>query len=458
MQIFSAYSVRILQHDSSLQATIEIYRAAVDFFIDVTNQRWDAVSEIKRATARMKAVEELTVVTARRPVVPYDFASADSRFYKMPCYLRRAAIMEAIGKVSSYRSNLANWETADPKTRGRMPGFPTAGYVYPVLYRENMYEGALGEYTAGIKVFIRNTWDWITVSLRKSDADYLNRHCRPFDGGSGIMQSRRLGAPTLRKRYKKWYLDFPVEEKVALPKPDAVSQVIIAVDLGIHNACTCCAMTEDGTVIGREFLSLPKENDCLKHAVGRIKKAQQHGAKRTPRLWAYANGINDDIAVKTARFIVRTAVRYNAAVIVMEHLDTAGRKRGSKKQRLHFWKCQYVQAMVTQKAHRNGIRISRVCAWNTSRLAYDGSGRVKRGNESECTNGNYSMCEFSTGKIYHCDLNASYNIGARYFVRELTKSLPERVRLRLEAKVPAVRTRSTCTLSTLINLNAELAA
>lgn len=29
---------------------------------------------------------------------------------------------------------------------------------------------------------------------------------------------------------------------------------------------------------------------------------------------------------------------------------------------------------------------------------------------------------FQNGKQYHCDLNATYNIGARYFIRELLKS------------------------------------
>ena len=93
-------------------------------------------------------------------------------------------------------------------------------------------------------------------------------------------------------------------------------------------------------------------------------------------------GINDDIAVKTARFIVDTAIKYDADCIVMEYLDLAGKKRGSKKQRLHLWRAKYVQTMVTDKAHRNMIRVARVCAWNTSRLAFDGSGRVMRGKRS----------------------------------------------------------------------------
>ncbi|MFR3808797.1 MAG: hypothetical protein ACLTX3_07575 [Lachnospiraceae bacterium] len=46
--------------------------------------------------------------------------------------------------------------------------------------------------------------------------------------------------------------------------------------------------------------------------------------------------------------------------------------RGSKKQRLKLWQSQEIQKIVTDKAHRLGMHISRVCAWGTSRLAYDG--------------------------------------------------------------------------------------
>ena len=141
-------------------------------------------------------------------------------------------------------------------------------------------------------------------------------------------------------------------------------------------------------------------------------------------------------------------------IIVFEHLDRNGKKRGSKKQRLHMWRSQYVQSMVENKAHRHGMRISHICAWGTSRLAFDGSGRVLRGKEADLKC--YSLCRFSNGKVYNADLSVSYNIGSRYYVREILKSLPAKERLELEAKVPQVTRRSTCTLSTLINLNAEL--
>ena len=141
-----------------------------------------------------------------------------------------------------------------------------------------------------------------------------------------------------------------------------------------------------------------------------------------------------------------------------EALELSGKKRGTKKQRLHLWKAKRVQSIVTDKAHRRSMRISHVNAWNTSRLAYDGSGRVLRGKESGKTSGNYSVCEFQSGKIYNCDLNASYNIGARYFVREIIKSFPVTDGQRITAKVPGCAKRSTCTLSTLISLQAELYA
>ena len=249
-------------------------------------------------------------------------------------------------------------------------------------------------------------------------------------------------------------MDFPFEEDVILTKTDVRKQTILAVDLGIHSAATVCVMRSDGTILGRYFCKLSKEYDSLNHSINRIKKAQQNGNYKTPRLWAKAKGINKDISIKTANFIMEVAGLYDVDVIVFEHLDRKGKKRGSKKQKLHLWRSQYVQSIVEHKAHRLGMRISRICAWGTSRLAYDGSGTVLRGKDAGFTC--YSLCQFPNGKVYNCDLSASYNIGSRYFVREIIKSLPVRERLALEAKVPEVAKRSTCTLSTLINLNAEI--
>lgn len=443
MEIRSTYRVKILHYNKIFSASIEAYRKAVEYFIPVCLENWGYISTFPGSNARQGAVEGLTIPTKNNPTPRYRFPEADRQFQKFPCYLRRAAITEAIGKVSSYKSNLANWEAEDPSTREKQPGMPRSGNVYPALYKDNMYKQS-GPYEFQVKVWIRNTWDWITVNVRKSDMDYITKHCK---------ERKRL-SPTLQKRYKNWYLDFCFEENVALNETLIEEKVILAVDLGINNACTCSAMLSDGTVAGRHFLKLPAEEDSLRHAIGRIKKAQQHGAGRMPRLWGKAKGINQDISVKTANFIIDTAIRYNADVIVFEALDTSGKKRGSKKQRLHHWKAQAVQSMVTDKAHRFGMRISRICAWGTSKLAYDGSGTVLRGKDADLAS--YSVCRFQTGKVYNCDLSASYNIGARYFIRELLKALPEKVKLDVLAKVPELSKRTTCTLSSLIRMHAAL--
>ena len=117
-----------------------------------------------------------------------------------------------------------------------------------------------------------------------------------------------------------------------------------------------------------------------------------------------------------------------------------------------------MQSIVEGRAHRMSRRISRVNARGTSGLAYDGSGLIERGRylQNGVEKYNYSICTFKTGKQYHCDLNAAYNIAARYFIKEHIKSLTERKRLDILAKVQECSKRSTCTLSTLIKLYAVL--
>lgn len=438
MDIFSTYSVKIKHYNHIFKDTVKVYREAVDFLIDVCLENGEELSSIDGSLNKQRFIETLCHTTKNNKAI-YDF---DNKFYKFPSYLRRGAISEAIGKVNSYKSNLNNWKV---NPVGKEPSVPRAGYIFPCMYRTDMYKAVIGDnYKALIKVRTRNTWDWIEVDLRKSDVDYINRHCK----------LRKKCAPTLQKRGKEWYLDFPFEEKVKLNDTSVLEQTIVAVDLGINSAATVSVMLSDGTILDRRFLNLSKEQDCLKHSVNRIKKAQQNRCYRTPRLWARTKGINKDISIKTAQFIIDVAVLYNADTIVFEHLDKFGKKRGSKKQKIHMWKCKEVQTIVANKAHRLSMRVSTINAWGTSKLAFDGSGYVLRGLDADLPT--YSLCKFNNGKIYNCDLSASYNIGARYFIREILKSVPAKVRFELEAKVPQVTKRSTCTFSTLINLNAEL--
>src|SRR5699024_11083452 len=94
-----------------------------------------------------------------------------------------------------------------------------------------------------------------------------------------------------------------------------------------------------------------------------------------------------------------------------------------------------LQLKRVKMAHYKGIRINRINPAGTSKLAFDGSGEVKRNNQKD-------IATFTTGKQYHADLNASYNIGARYFIRELLKTYSEKKKSALMAKVPQLSART----------------
>lgn len=440
MNIFSSYKVKIKHYNHIFEQTVEIYKNAVSFFIDVCDKEWDVLEPLKNLE-RCRKIEELTLRTKKNQNPKYNF---NERFYKMPSYLRRSAINTATGCYSSYYSNLKNWEE---NHAGNRPKLQLDRNVMPTLYKDNMYVRT-DTNTARIKIFHKNDWIWLDVELNNQDVKYIQNHCK----------FKKEYVPTLKKQGKCWYLVFPFEDKVEFQKVDVQDQVICAVDLGLNNNATCSIMQSDGTVVGRKFVNLATEKDHLYKALNRVKKAQQNGARRCPTLWKHVNDLNTDISRKTAKDIIDFAVLYNADVIVFEYLDTQGRKKGKGKQKLALWRKQEIQKLVEHKAHILGIRISHICAWNTSKLAFDGSGRVERGTyiQNGVEKYNYSICTFPNGKQYHCDLNASYNIGARYFIRELLKSDSVMRRLPSQTKDSDYGTGTIRTLSTLIRLNADL--
>ena len=162
--------------------------------------------------------------------------------------------------------------------------------------------------------------------------------------------------------------------------------------------------------------------------------------------WSHINNLNKQISRIVAKRIVETAILYDVDAIIFEHLNITG----SKTQRIHLWRKREIQNMAEHQAHRNGIHVYRINPKNTSALAFDGSGAVKRDNN------NYSICTFSNNKRYNCDLSASYNIGARYFIKELLKPLPATVVSDIGAKVPDILYRTKTALSTLISLRGVL--
>lgn len=440
MHIVSSYRTKIKDSNHCFDETIRIYRKAISFFMDVCQKEWESFQELSNLKS-VAFMEKLTLTTEKRPAVLYDF---NAHFYKMPCYLRRAAIAQAIGAYSSWFSNHENWKK---NSEGKEPKLQLDRSMMPVFYKGNMFK-RINNNEAMIKVFFHNDWVWKHIVLRHQDVKYILKHC----------SDAKECSPALEKKGKSCYLRFAYKQEAELNKTDIQKQKICAVDLGLNNDAVCSILDAEGTVTARRFIRQAVEKDHLHTVLNRIKKQQQHGARRCRKLWSIADNINREISRKTAGDILSFACEYNTDVIVFEHLETKGKKKGKSKQKLSLWRKQEIQNIVEHRAHKLGIRISRICAWNTSKFAYDGSGPVKRGKYAQ--NGiekyNYSICVFQSGKQYHCDLNASYNIGARYFIRELLKSDSVRRRLPSQTKDSDYGTGTTRTLSSLIKLNADI--
>lgn len=448
MNIVKTAKCKILNYTSIFDDTVSIYRSALSFYIDICYKEWDYISTLK-SKYRNNYIERITHKTSKSPDVKYNF---DSSFYKFPSYLRRAAIAEAIGYVSSFKSQLKNYNESDKKAK--QPTLNLHPISYPVLYDKGNWI-KLSDGKARIKIYRNNDWVWLDINYDTKSL-YSSKKYR-FTGYEEL-------SPTIRKYGKKYFLNISFKNKVKLTDN---KDIACSVDLGINTSATCSIITSDGTVMARSFINQASEKDRLNSLLGKLSKATRKSGiyNSKPNLWRKINNIKKHIAIDTMNKIIAFAQANNATVIVFEHL---GKMRvpkgfyGARRLRfkLQYWTKQFIYRKTLDKAHSLGLRVSRVSAKNTSRLAYDGSGFVSRG-EIDPTklyknkpSKNYSICKFTTGKIYNADLSASYNIGARYFIREIIKPLSEKTRLQLEAKVPLLAARNQHTLSTLISLKA----
>lgn len=431
MKVYKTAKLEILG-SHIIEPTIRIYREALSFVIDVCYKEkagWLTLG----GKNRNNFIEKLIHATSDNPSPKY--IEFNKKFYKMPSYLRRSIVSKAVGVVNSYLSLYDRY--IEDKTKAlqegkkflhKPPKLSYDHYSFPVLYKGNMFENFDINGTCRIKLFIDNDWKYINIAFDKR-ALYSSKTFR-FDGYT-------MDSPILVFKSKRFYLDVPFYKNVELSKEQ---DIVIGVDLGITNSAVVSAVMKDGTVIDRLFINQPREKDHLKYQLDRLNRAHRTSGHKNkkPNIWRKINNLIGAIATQTANDILAFAKKNNAKVIVFEHLHFKDRKSDKKKKKLRsksqYWTKSRIQEMVKNKAHSMGIRFSRVDARNTSALAFDGSGYVRRNTKGD-------IATFTTGKIYHADLNASYNIAARYFLRELER-----------AKVPVRIDRTSQTLDTLINL------
>ena len=396
MRLTSSYKIKLTGDLNALETSITIYREVLRMLIPIINDNWKILGGYEFVNQKYNRIEKWVHNTQTNQAV-YDF---DEQFPKLPTYLRRSAIAKALGIVSSYRSNLANWEK-EPK--GQAPQLSLTHYDYPAYYKGNLFRNFDPiRQTIELKVYKNNDWVFETYKLKTSDCTYYQRY----------LVGKKQNVPIIQKKGRRFYATFSYEEETELVPEKSIDK-ICAIDLGLNTDATCSIMDKDGTVYARKFISFSKEHDRLDTQIGRIKRNQKRGSRHNKTLWRKVSGLSQDIADKTVKAIFDFGIENGVDVFVLEYLDFKGK---NVVKRAHFWRYKRIFKVLTHKAHQHGLRVVRVNARNTSRLAFDGSGWSKRGHEIT-PNTPHALVQFPNGKIYNADLNASYNIGARCFIK-----------------------------------------
>ena len=437
MKITVSREARIIDAYRPFLDTVTIYQEAVSFLIDATEEHYEEIKVLPSQKAMM-VVERLVHGTSMRRAA---YPSFDIRFPKLPSYLRRSAIFDAVAAVMLYRKNLADWEASDRSRK--KPRLNRRRNAMPAFYRGNMFilDKTDGAYTVRLKLWKDNDWKWHEFRLSQSDIRNIGKE----------FSLSEAKCPVLRKHGHRFSLSFAFETESKLPERKR-KYSICAVDIGVNNAAVCSIIRSDGTVTGRRFISFPGEEDRLERILNERRAAHSESKCRIHRLDRFLGNHDENLARMTAAAIAEYAASEGASVIVMEHLESGGKARGSKKERLHLWRKRDILKRTEALAHKHGMRFSTVYAGGTSKYAFDGSGAVARDKD------NHSLCTFTTGKRYNTDLSASYNIGGRYLIRELLKACPETEASEAKAKVPGLSARAICTLSTYISLLAVTAS
>ena len=420
-----------------LKDTVGVFRDAAAEILEAACDHWDQIRNLGSMEA-MAYVEHLVHSTKSHPDAEYQF---DEHFFKFPSYMRRAAINSVVGYIHSHETRCDQYYSKRDGivSRGKHykvmePAFCFHPNLCPVLYDKSSF--TMEGMSVQIKVRVRNTWDWMEFRVSHQDMRCLLK---------AVFAGAKICQPQLVYKYHKYYLSFPVKHRYAkFPDIPLDQRAVLSVDRGLNHGAVCSVVSASGTVHGRYFDPFKEDMDRITHIICLIrKKASESGTGQSlASLYTKLRGLKENYVRQLSRWIVDIAIKHRVYGIVLEQLGRI-KGRGGMKARLHHWASSKIRDYIRGMGFRAGIRTFLVNPKGTSMYAYDGSGKVVRDSD------NFSLCTFTTGKRYNCDLSASYNIASRYFLREYKKSITPDVWSESAAKVPGLSKGTTWTLSTL---------
>lgn len=166
MRLTSSYGMKLTGDLEALESSIRIYRKALSFIIPIINNDWESVNDCRHTNQKINLIEKWIHSTKSNQAI-FNF---DEQFPKLPTYLRRSAIAKALGIVSSYLSNLENWEQ---DRKGQAPKLSLTHYAYPAYYKGNLYRNFDPiRQTIELKVFKNGDWVYEVYQLKTSDCTY----------------------------------------------------------------------------------------------------------------------------------------------------------------------------------------------------------------------------------------------------------------------------------------------
>ncbi len=341
-----------------LLLTVAEYRRFLKPLVFIVNAEWKLIGNLTDKE-KINYLEKSIHVTSKNPQIKYSYyqkvINKYPSFRKFPSYLRRAAIADAIGIVSSFQTRYRQWQSGTRKHKFvRPPRLTAMCQSYPALYKgqqvkyNNDYQNVslkvrnapplstLNSIQGGSAVW--NGWDWVWLEEIPLIGHGLNRH---------KVIGNQMKSPALVVNSKTCQLSMPVKIK---PIKKEESDYVCSVDLGINNAATCSIVGRDGTVKARKFINPARDIDRRNKRKMMITKKSKQTHQKTGKkfvkgfcrgLYRKSSNINLEISRKVSREIIELAKLYDVKVIVIENLAgwkaKAGKKGTLMRQKFHLW-------------------------------------------------------------------------------------------------------------------------
>jgi len=354
---------------AALQGTVRLLDAARAFYVAFFLAHAEKVTERvpyfsehhQEMRERLISTDKLltwaefqTVETAEHPhpLPAWNFSRA---FPDFPFIYRRSVIKDAIGKVRSYLSNLANWQQSGKK-RGE-PGLPGSSN-HPTLY-----EGAFSLELDGLdlrKTFVRlkvydgKGWTWVNYPVKYSRYFEQRRTQEGWEQQSPKLVLRPKSAELHICQTKE------IEAKKVMESKRDPDLVTVAVDLNVKHLAVITVRQRE-TILETVFVRDHGLDQARYRHLKRIAKKQWQsgkavkGERSNQQLWRHIRRQNTDAAHKTARAIARVCAKYPGCILLFERLRKIKPKEGSKSHRLNRKQANQLRGQINRLAREKAF-------------------------------------------------------------------------------------------------------